>query len=91
MELGECPSSLETIAFKRLQKRKRISSYDRAGGNDDRIHLEPFSTQIIADIDKPGIINHIWMTLYDKENHLQTTMICIGMAQKTSAKAPMTA
>ena len=75
MEPGECPSSLETIAFKRPQKRKRLSSYDRSGGNDDRIHLQPFSTQIIADIDSPGIINHIWMTLGGEEDYLRKTTI----------------
>jgi hypothetical protein len=34
-------ASLETLAQRRAAKRLRLSSYDRAGGNDDRIYLAP--------------------------------------------------
>ena len=63
MNPGNYPSDLSSIAFERQQKRMRISSYDKTGGNDDRIHLRPGETPCIAEIDKPGVITHIWITM----------------------------
>ncbi len=47
-------------------KAKRISSYDRTGGNADSISIAPGETRVIADIEGPGIISHIWMTSFGK-------------------------
>lgn len=55
-------SRLDNLMFPRNSKRKRASSYDRTGGNDDRIYIKSGEKRIIANIDKPGIITHIWMT-----------------------------
>ena len=44
------------------EKRKRVSSYDKSGGNDDFIIVKPNECVVIADINGAGIINHIWMT-----------------------------
>lgn len=41
---------------------KRVSSYDRTGGNHDWIDLEPGDTATLAEITGPGIIRHIWCT-----------------------------
>ena len=57
------PASLSTLAFAREGKRKRFSSYDRSGGNDDRIYIPSGGAAVIADMDKPGIITHIWVTI----------------------------
>ena len=43
-------------------KTKRISSYDVEGRNRDAWRIEPGETKIIAEIDGPGCITHIWMT-----------------------------
>ena len=56
-------SSINDIFIKKHSKRKRISSYDRTGGNDDRYHIKPNEKMVIADILECGLINHIWMTL----------------------------
>ncbi len=48
--------------FEKKSKRKRVSSYDRSGGNDDRYYIQPGEKMVIANIDGAGIINHIWMT-----------------------------
>jgi hypothetical protein len=48
----------------------RASSYDRTGGNDDgavKDKIKPGETRAIAEIDGPGIISHIWITLYSEE------------------------
>lgn len=42
---------------------KRISSYDRTGGNDDFIGVEPRGKLVLADIAGAGIIKHIWITI----------------------------
>lgn len=41
---------------------KRISSYDRSGGNHDWMDLEPGECRTVADIRGAGVIRHIWCT-----------------------------
>lgn len=55
-------SNLSNIMMAKKSKRKRVSSYDRTGGNDDRYYIAPGEKMVIADIKGAGIINHIWMT-----------------------------
>jgi hypothetical protein len=59
-------SSLETLAWRRSGRRLRISSYDRKGGNDDRIYVRPGESAVIADIKGAGCINHIWCTFMNE-------------------------
>ena len=42
---------------------KRISSYDRTGGNKDSLTIEAGQSAILADIKGPGAIHHIWVTI----------------------------
>ena len=42
---------------------RRVSSYDRSGGNRDSIAIEPGKTAVLAEIDGPGAIHHIWTTI----------------------------
>ena len=42
---------------------RRESSYDRTGGNDDRIPIKSGQTVTIAHINAPGEIRHIWMAV----------------------------
>ena len=42
---------------------RRVSSYDRSGGNRDSIVIEPGKTAVLAEIDGPGAIHHIWATI----------------------------
>ncbi len=42
---------------------KRISSFDRTGGNNDRINIPPGETVTLAEIKGPGAIHHIWVTI----------------------------
>lgn len=42
----------------------RISSYDRSGGNRDALSgIKPGESHVIADIQGPGMITHIWVTI----------------------------
>ncbi len=42
---------------------KRISSFDRTGGNNDRLSIDPGQTTVLAEIKGPAAIHHIWVTI----------------------------
>jgi len=42
---------------------KRVSSYDRSGGNKDSLTIEPGATAVLAEIQGPGAVHHIWVTI----------------------------
>lgn len=44
-------------------KSKRISSYDRAGGNHDCLRIPKGETVTIAEMEGAGIVKHIWVTI----------------------------
>jgi len=44
-------------------KTKRISSYDRSGGNADKLVIGAGETATIAQMNGAGIIKHIWITI----------------------------
>lgn len=53
--------------IRRGVKTKRISSFDRTGGNRDRIeNIKPGRKQTIFDVAGAGVINHIWVTMGPK-------------------------
>ena len=45
----------------------RASSWDRSGGNDDRLHLRPGEKRTLAEIPGAGCVGHIWMTVASAE------------------------
>ena len=45
-------------------KSKRASSWDRTGGNKDFFPVEPGETKVLAELQGPGCVRHIWMTLW---------------------------
>jgi hypothetical protein len=73
-------ASLSTIAYARNSKRKRVSSFDRTGGNDDRIYINSGENRTIADIKGSGCITHIWCTIagenfIEEKNYLRKIII----------------
>jgi hypothetical protein len=42
---------------------RRLSSYDRTGGNQDAITIAGGETAVIAEIATAGVITHIWITI----------------------------
>jgi hypothetical protein len=68
---GVCPLSisqdasgwLANLPKSRDYVQKRVSSYDRSGGNFDLRRLAAGETLTLLEDSGPGIITHIWMTL----------------------------
>jgi len=58
------PAQLPVLKPSRLYQ---ISSYDTTGGNDDRINLKPGEKATIANIQGPGIITRIWLTIDSRD------------------------
>jgi hypothetical protein len=56
-------SPLRGIAKLRNVRTRRFSSFDRTGGNDDRLHIDSGATVTIAEVSGPGIVTHIWNTI----------------------------
>lgn len=55
---------------------RRESSWDRTGGNRDRLCLAPGETTTILDTQGPGQITHIWMTSASREpDHLRKVFL----------------
>lgn len=55
--------SLANLARLRDFKRRRLSSYDRSGGNRDMLLIPAGETQEIGAIEGAGCVKHIWVTL----------------------------
>ncbi|RKY87884.1 hypothetical protein DRQ09_03730 [candidate division KSB1 bacterium] len=54
---------------------KRISSWDRTGGNDDYIKIRPYETVNLAKIEGPGCISHIWFTIKSSDRYYLRKLI----------------
>jgi len=64
--------SLFTLTQPHDYAQKRVSSYDRTGGNADFRPLAPGATLDLLDAAGPGIITHIWITIASPEQfHLK--------------------
>lgn len=44
-------------------KARRESSYDRTGGNNDTVDIDPHTSKVIFDVKAAGKIRHIWMAV----------------------------
>lgn len=62
-------SPLRGLPKLRDVKTRRFSSFDPTGGNDDRLHLQPGETVVIAETSGAGIVTHIWITISCKSLH----------------------
>ena len=84
--------SLSTLATLRTHRSGRVSSYDRTGANADFRVLYPEDRLVIADVEGPGIVRHIWMTLGCEEPaHLRKIVIRIFWdgEEEPSVEAPI--
>jgi len=56
-------------------KRRRISSYDRSGGNHDWLDIEPGTLVTLGEVEGAGSITHIWCTMACKSKHYLRNVI----------------
>ncbi|MGB2905533.1 MAG: glycoside hydrolase family 172 protein [Candidatus Aminicenantaceae bacterium] len=54
---------LRTLGRQQDFKSHRVSSFDRSGGNNDRLAIAPGKTAVLAEIEGPAAIHHIWVTI----------------------------
>jgi hypothetical protein len=63
------PEELLAQARLRSYKTRRSSSWDRTGGNDDWVRVEPGSAATLLDVTGAGVITHIWFTINSEDEH----------------------
>jgi len=55
---------------------KRVSSWDRTGGNADARKIAPGETLTVLDESGPGVITHVWITVASREKlHLKKLVL----------------
>jgi len=59
----EAAGWLDDLALRRTGESHRISSADLTGGNHDRWTIPAGKDVVLADIDGPAVIRHIWFTV----------------------------
>ena len=66
----------------------RVSSWDASGRNHDRWLLAPGETRVLADLEGPGVITHLWFT---QRNHYRECLLRITWddASSPSVLAPL--
>ena len=66
----------------------RVSSWDTSGRNQDRWLLAPGETRVLADLEGPGVITHLWFT---QRNHYRECLLRITWddASSPSVLAPL--
>jgi hypothetical protein len=60
---GAHGSSLRDLPRLRRSRRRRASSWDRTGGNDDRAHVRPGESVTLLDVGGAGVVTHLWLTV----------------------------
>jgi len=76
MDLGW--GSLANLARVREYRSRRLSSWDRTGGNRDAIPVRPGATAVLGEIAGAGCVRHIWMTMASRPpepNELRQTVL----------------
>jgi hypothetical protein len=73
---GQGVDLLSRLAEPRDYVQKRVSSYDRTGGNEDFRSIAPGETLTILDEAGPGVITHVWFTFSsDEMYHLKKIVL----------------
>jgi len=61
--------SADRLPYLKSSRLLQISSFDSTGGNNDRINLHPGEKATIAQIQVPGVITHIWVSIDSRDPH----------------------
>ena len=67
---------LFALASLRSYKTRRSSSWDRTGGNDDSVPVEPGATATLLDVTGAGVVTHLWFTIDSSDKmHLKNLVL----------------
>ena len=76
MSFSTMGGGLSDLPRLRNHKRKRFSSYDCTGGNRDYVVVDPGETATLAEMEGPGCVKHIWVTIRtDEEWYLRKLVL----------------
>ena len=78
MQIGG--SSLADLARLRRFKSRRLSSWDRSGGNMDAIRVRAGELAVLGEIEGAGCVKNLWMTMMslpDEAHDLRKTVLRI--------------
>ncbi len=64
MRIGPYGGLLAGLTHARAARSGRASSWDQSGRNEDAWIIMPGETALLADLEGPGCITHIWMTQF---------------------------
>ncbi len=60
---ASAPEELFALARLRSYRNLRSSSWDRTGGNDDWVAMEPGQAAVVLDVEGAGVVTHLWFTI----------------------------
>lgn len=67
---------LENLSVMREGISKRVSSFDKTGGNADSLRIKQNDTAVLADIKGAGVVRHIWFTIMSGDpNYLRKLVL----------------
>ena len=84
--------SLQQLSRAREGRTRRVSSYDRTGGNSDAWSVEPGEVKTLAAIAGIGIVRHIWFTLNSQDPlYLRKCVVrmCWDGQERPSVETPL--
>ena len=90
--LAQGPGPLAGLSDLRDAVSKRISSWDKSGGNGDAIRVQPGQTATLAEIAGVGAVKHIWVTINSQSRyHLRELVLRMYWDGETapSVEAPI--
>lgn len=66
---------LRSIATLSSARSKRVSSFDRTGGNSDNVKIAPGETLTMAEVEGAGVVTHIWVTISTKDEMIRRNLV----------------
>lgn len=68
-------SLLDSVTVRTNARSKRVSSYDRTGGNSDYIKVPKGETAVLAEMKGAGKVTHIWVTISSKDKMSRRNLV----------------
>ena len=74
--MQQVPEQLFAQARLRSYSNRRSSSWDRTGGNSDRVPVDPGQSATVLDVSGAGVVTHVWFTISSPDRmHLKNLVL----------------